>query len=103
MLSPGCGFGKHEINFAKSNHFKKILGFDISKKRVDTANFEAAKLGIDNAEFLQADINDIIKHIIYIKDFHLYNHKKKKLIVKNQYTLYQKQKYLLNLLTFSFL
>lgn len=59
LLSPGCGFGKHEINFAKTSQFKKILGFDISKKRVDAANFESAKLGLDNINFAVADISEI--------------------------------------------
>lgn len=41
LLSIGCGEGLHERQFAQSGQFSKIIGVDISPKRIETAQYLA--------------------------------------------------------------
>ncbi len=57
MLSPGCGTGFKELNFAKFKEIAKLDAFDIAEKRITAAKNTAQKLGFTNVNFFSADIS----------------------------------------------
>lgn len=59
MLSPGCGIGVKELQFAKIPAFARIDGFDIAPARIQEAQKRAAALGLTNANFFVGDIYDL--------------------------------------------
>jgi len=61
-LSLGCGTGGNEINWAKLGVFDQIVGVDISPERIDAANAEAKRLGLeDGLLFRVADARELVK------------------------------------------
>ncbi len=59
MLSPGCGVGVKELQFAKISAFEKIDGFDIAPTRIGEAQKRALALGLSNTNFFVGDIYDL--------------------------------------------
>lgn len=59
MLSPGCGGGVKELQFAKISAFERIDGFDIAATRVEQAKKKASELGLTNTNFFVGDIYDL--------------------------------------------
>ena len=55
VLDVGCGFGLFALYFAARLPGIRIVGFDLSERRVHLARRAAARLGITNAEFHVAD------------------------------------------------
>jgi ubiquinone/menaquinone biosynthesis C-methylase UbiE len=56
MLSIGCGNGTHELNFAKNNCFRSIIGYDISDKLIEQANQNVQLQQLSNIQFVAGDI-----------------------------------------------
>jgi len=56
MLSIGAGICSHEINFAKSGKFSKILCVDIAETLLDQAEIKARRENLICMEFLVTDI-----------------------------------------------
>lgn len=59
ILSPGCGAGVKEFQFAKHPSVERIDGFDISEVRIEEANRRAARMNVSNARFFMGDIYDL--------------------------------------------
>jgi ubiquinone/menaquinone biosynthesis C-methylase UbiE len=59
MLSPGCGVGVKELQFAKISAFERIDGFDIAPARIQEAQKRSAALGLSNTNFFVGDIYDL--------------------------------------------
>lgn len=59
MLSPGCGIGIKELQFAKLPAFGRIDGFDIAPSRIRDAKKRAAALGLSNTNFFVGDIYNL--------------------------------------------
>jgi 2-polyprenyl-3-methyl-5-hydroxy-6-metoxy-1,4-benzoquinol methylase len=55
VLDVGCGFGLFALYFAIHNPAIRVLGFDLSERRVQMARRAAARLGVENVEFQTAD------------------------------------------------
>ena len=52
LLSPGCGSGGHELNFAHHRkQFREVKGFDVSPVLIREAREKAAQEGVENAVF----------------------------------------------------
>ena len=58
VLSLGCGIGDTELLLAP--HVGRVVGMDLSPSGVRQANADAARLGIGNAEFVQAAFQDTL-------------------------------------------
>jgi SAM-dependent methyltransferase len=58
VLSLGCGIGDTELLLAP--HVGRVVGMDLSPGGVRQANADAARLGIGNAEFVQAAFQDTL-------------------------------------------
>jgi SAM-dependent methyltransferase len=56
VLSLGCGIGDTELLLAP--HVGRVVGIDLSPAGVRQANADAARLGIGNAEFVEAAFQD---------------------------------------------
>ena len=56
VLEVGCGAG--HISLYISKFAESVLGIDLSKKSIDFATEQSAKLGIKNATFIQANLFD---------------------------------------------
>ena len=56
MLSPGCGNGSHEIEFAKYKCFESIEAFDIADNRINLAIKEVSDLNLTNLKYFTANI-----------------------------------------------
>ena len=68
VLVAGCGTGQH-ILIVCNYHNAKILGVDLSLKSLSFAKRQTNELGIDNVEYLQADIlqlNNLGKKFLYL-------------------------------------
>jgi 2-polyprenyl-3-methyl-5-hydroxy-6-metoxy-1,4-benzoquinol methylase len=62
-LSLGCGTGGNEINWARLGVFEQIIGVDISPERIDAANAEAKRQGLDDRLlFRVADAHELIRN-----------------------------------------
>lgn len=59
LISPGCGYGSIEIEFAKYDHFARIEGFDLSPRRIHLANENAKKSGYSKLVYF---VNDVYKY-----------------------------------------
>ena len=59
MLSPGCGAGVKEIQFAKIPAFERIDGYDISPTRIEAATKKAVALNLANIRFSVGNIYDL--------------------------------------------
>jgi len=57
ILDMGCGFGDHAQKLSKQK-YKKLVGFDISKKLIQFANKQKSP----NAVFYRGDMNKRLKH-----------------------------------------
>lgn len=58
LLSVGCGTGSHEIKFAETRAFKKIIGLDIAPGPLRSAMASARELKLDNVEFVESSFED---------------------------------------------
>ena len=56
MLSPGCGSGTKEIEYAKYDNFEIIEGFDLSEDNIKAAKNYAFKSGYTNLNFFVGNI-----------------------------------------------
>ncbi len=56
MLSPGCGSGTKEIEYAKYDNFELIEGFDISEHNINAAKNHMLKSGHTNLNFFVGNI-----------------------------------------------
>lgn len=54
VLEMGCGTGR--ITIPLSHHVSKVVGVDISKDRINVADYKAKKLSINNICFLCEDM-----------------------------------------------
>jgi SAM-dependent methyltransferase len=59
ILSPGCGVGVKEFQFAGHPCVERIDGFDIADVRIAEANRRAKAMGISNARFSVGNIYDL--------------------------------------------
>jgi|SoiMethySBSTD1v2_1073268.scaffolds.fasta_scaffold03730_9 ubiquinone/menaquinone biosynthesis C-methylase UbiE len=57
VLSPGCGPGDKEMALARALPDRHIVGFDIAERALDIGREAAARAGLRNLEFQQADFN----------------------------------------------
>ena len=57
LISPGCGDGAKEIQFARFNNFKLIKAFDIAPSNIESAKELAKRLGRKNVEFFVDDVS----------------------------------------------
>lgn len=51
ILDVGCGFGLFSLYFAASHPDRRIHGFDLNPRRVETARKSAERLGLKNVSF----------------------------------------------------
>ena len=56
MLSPGCGSGTKEIEYAKYDNFEIIEGFDLSEYNIKAAKNHMLKSGYTNLNFFVGNI-----------------------------------------------
>ena len=60
LLSPGCGSGGHELNFARHRRqFREVKGFDVSPVLIREANEKAEKEGMKNAVFEVGNMEEV--------------------------------------------
>jgi len=59
VLVPGCGTGYHPISLAQIYEGASILAVDLSLASLAYAKRKAKELGLDNIDFMQADILDL--------------------------------------------
>ena len=58
VLDIGCGFGLFALYYAVNSPERKVVGFDLSKPRIEEANAVTKKLGLDNVTFFCQDAGD---------------------------------------------
>ena len=59
-LSPGCGTGHREIEWAKSGKFSRIDAFDLSEHRIEYARQQAGEAGVNRVlRFFTANVNQV--------------------------------------------
>ena len=58
VLDVCCGYGRHDMFFAKKGH--KVCGTDISSVYLDQARADAARQGLD-IEFIKTDARDFVR------------------------------------------
>ncbi|PCJ38672.1 MAG: hypothetical protein COA99_11400 [Moraxellaceae bacterium] len=61
ILIAGCGTGRHPIDCAKAYKNSSILAIDLSLSSLSYAQRQADERGVNNIEFMQADILDLGK------------------------------------------
>ncbi len=61
ILIAGCGTGEHSIGVASTFKNSKILAIDLSLSSIAYAKRKSNELGINNIDYLQADILDLLK------------------------------------------
>ncbi len=61
VLMPGAGTGQHPLTVASSYAKARVTGVDLSRASLAYGKRMAARLGIDNVEFLRGDILDLPK------------------------------------------
>jgi Tfp pilus assembly protein PilF/SAM-dependent methyltransferase len=59
VLIAGCGTGQHAINSARRYNGARVLAIDLSRQSLAYGKHKAHELGVENIEFLQADILDL--------------------------------------------
>lgn len=60
-LSLGCGTGGNEVNWARTEAFKRLDGVDVSPQRVAAATAAAHEAGLDDVlNFRTADVNRMV-------------------------------------------
>jgi SAM-dependent methyltransferase len=58
-LDLGCGGGNPEIQMARNGLFESMLAYDPSAGAIEVARADAARAGVVNIDFQQADINSL--------------------------------------------
>ncbi len=58
ILDVGCGFGLFAAYFGQTHPSRKIVGVDPNPRRIDLARHVAARLGLEQHEFLVGDVRD---------------------------------------------
>ncbi len=58
LLDLGCGFGLFALYIAQCKPRAHVIGLDVNARRLQMARDAADKLGVDNIEFIQADLRD---------------------------------------------
>lgn len=61
FLDVGCSDGYYAIELAKLNKNYQVTGLDIDSLRIKRSNFMKNHLKIDNANFIEQDLYDLIK------------------------------------------
>ena len=61
ILIAGCGTGQHSIETAAIIKASKVLAIDLSLSSLSYAKRKTEELGINNIEYMQADILDLLK------------------------------------------
>ena len=61
ILIAGCGTGQHSISTATRFKDSKVLAIDLSLSSLAYAKRKTEELGIQNIEYMQADILDLVK------------------------------------------
>ncbi|MEQ8705851.1 MAG: methyltransferase domain-containing protein [Phaeodactylibacter sp.] len=56
LLSLGSGICSHELTFAQSPHFDRVVCVDIAGNLLKAAQAKAAQLGLQNMAFMEADL-----------------------------------------------
>jgi ubiquinone/menaquinone biosynthesis C-methylase UbiE len=59
MLSPGCGVGVKEFQFARIPACERIDGYDIAPARIQAAQKKTEALGLSNTRFFVGNIYDL--------------------------------------------
>ena len=58
VLDLGCGFGLFSLYYATTGPQRFVRGIDVNARRIATARRAAARLGIDNVLYAEADARD---------------------------------------------
>jgi len=59
-VSLACGTGAHEIRWAQTGRFARILGYDVSKSRIESARRRASEEGVEAiAQFEVGDVRTL--------------------------------------------
>ena len=59
VLIAGCGTGQHAIDSARRYRGARVLAIDLSRQSLAYGKHKARELGVENIEFLHADILDL--------------------------------------------
>ena len=61
ILVAGCGTGQHSIGTASRFKDSNVLAIDLSRRSLAYAKRKTLELGVNNIEYMQADILDLEK------------------------------------------
>ena len=80
LVDIGCGHGDPGLVFAALNPTLHVIGYDIVKEKVDSANRTAEKLGLRNVQFIVADFSESQFRLPLARYYYLFNPAKEEVI-----------------------